>query len=162
MSSDLKAVLMNPQIDLNRFLADYVEHQSANYVLEADAVAREVIAQRDHYQDLTRTLIDRVAEVDVQEAPNLQIALLQESLEKTKDFQEKQMKTIEQNKAHLEQVQKHKVALLSSYEGYQKKLENAQPKLPCEKALYRFASAATNYIACRNTVQSYASGSKKV
>jgi hypothetical protein len=149
MSLDLVAVLMNPQVDLNRLLRGYIENQEANYRLEVDLVAREVIRQRDHYADLTRALVDRVADVDIQEAPSDQIALLRESLEKIKSFQETQKKAIEQNQAHLEEAKRHKQALLASYEEYRKKLGSAEPRLPSERAFYRFANAATTYVACQ-------------
>jgi predicted esterase YcpF (UPF0227 family) len=160
MSLDLAAILMNPQVDLNRLLNDYIENQREDYRLEAELVARAIREQRDHEMGIRQPLIDRVANVDMLEAPSRQNALLQESLIKIKSLQESQKKTIEQNKAHLEEAQRHKQLLLASYEEYRRKLDNAQPKLPSEKAFYNFSNAAMTYVATRNVMDPYATSSK--
>ena len=151
MSLDLAAILMNPQVDLNGLLNDYIENQTENYRLEAELVARAIREQRDHETGIRQSLINRVASVDILEVPSRQNALLQESLIKIKSLQESQKKTIEQNKAHLKEVQRHKQLLLASYEEYRRKLDNAQPKLPSEKAFYNFSNAAMTYVATRKT-----------
>jgi predicted nucleic acid-binding Zn-ribbon protein len=146
----LQEALMNPEVDLDRFLLNFKSQLQENYEANVYAIFKRVQEEQNAYAAEVDQLAQAVLGVDVTEAPNRQIALLNESLRDVKKEQDLIEKTLDAKETHLRELERQKAELNHVYHTTASKVNSVRPKLICEKDFYKTAAEATKYVACRN------------
>lgn len=157
----LQEALMNPEVELDRFLLNFRDQLQRNYEVNVAEIFQQVQEQQNVYAAEINRFVQAVLEVNVAEAPNRQIALLNESLLHIKNEQELIEKTLEEKEIYLKELERQKTELNTLYHKTASKVDSSRPKIFSEKEFYKAAHAAIDYAAHRKQGYTHASQSRR-